>query len=161
MNPEQVALRINELYEQEARTQLDPNHADWKARLAASHQRRVEVLGFLEQRLVTSSEALYQAAVIFQNGGTSEFYKLAHQLAERAMELGSLKARWIYAAAMDRYLLSNGKLQKFGTQMVQTIDGRRSLQPVEPTTTDEERLKYGVPSLVELERRVLEWNAKL
>jgi hypothetical protein len=45
--------------------------------------------------------------------------------------------------------------------MVQTIDGRRSLQPVEPTTTDEERLKYGVPSLVELERRVLEWNAKL
>jgi hypothetical protein len=62
---------------------------------------------------------------------------------------------------MDRYLLSNGKLQKFGTQMVQTIDGRRSLQPVEPTTTDEERLKYGVPSLVELERRVLEWNAKL
>ncbi len=75
-------------------------------------------------------------------------FELANQLAERAIELGEDDARWLYAATLDRYLTSQGKPQKYGTQY-QNVDGKWVLLPVDPATTDEERAEYRVPPLQE------------
>ena len=56
------------------------------------------------------------AALVFQHSLTSTDYLLAHILAVTAVEKGDLKARWLAAATMDRYLQSVGQAQVFGTQ---------------------------------------------
>lgn len=44
-------------------------------------------------------------------------YKQAHEYAQKAIELGSTVTKWLYAASLDRWLVSQGKPQKFGTQL--------------------------------------------
>lgn len=97
-------------------------------------------------------EALYAAAWLFNHGDTPEEAARAHALAIRAAELGLRPARWLAAAALDRSLMYSGRPQKYGTNMVP--DGRRiRLWDVDPATTDEERARWDVPPLAELERR--------
>ena len=111
--------------------------------------RRLEVYGYLVNGQVASGQAFYHAAFIFQHGDCPEHYGLANTLAEKAIDLGYEDARWIYAASLDRYLLSAGKKQKFGTQF-QTEDGcTYKLKPFNPDTTDEERKAYNVPPPLE------------
>jgi hypothetical protein len=62
------------------------------------------------------------------------------------METGYSDALWIYAATLDRYLMSLGEPQKFGTQYTQ-MDGEFKQYPVDPATTDAERARYNVPPL--------------
>ena len=54
---------------------------------------------------------------------------------------------WIYAATLDRYLLSVAEKQKFGTQYTSSDGCTFALEPYDPTTTDEARAEYGVPPL--------------
>ena len=56
----------------------------------------------------------------------------------RAIELGYEPARWLAAAAYDRWLSDAGLPQKFGTQY-RSEGGRWILLPVDSSTTDEER----------------------
>ncbi len=85
-------------------------------------------------------------AYLFQHGDTTEDFRLAHEYAKKAIDMGSNVTKWLYAATLDRWLVSKGKPQKFGTQFKQ-INGTWELFPVDPVTTDEEREKYGVPAL--------------
>jgi len=82
-----------------------------------------------------------------------EVYKEAHEFAKRAVELGSKVTKWLYAASLDRWLVSQGKLQKFGTQYnLETGE----ILPTEQSTTDEERAEYGVApieTLIESHRK--------
>jgi hypothetical protein len=108
--------------------------------------RRIEVLDLIENGEIHSGRNLVYAAFIFQHGDCSAHYQFANRLAQIAMEAGYTDAKWIYAASLDRYLMSIGKLQKYGTQY-SWIEGEYQLYPVDPTTTDEERAKYNVPAL--------------
>jgi hypothetical protein len=59
------------------------------------------------------------------------------------------------AAAYDRWLMYQGKPQKYGTQYVS--DGKRQrLWDVEPSTTDLERAEWDVPALVDQTRKAEE-----
>ena len=73
----------------------------------------------------------------------------ARELALKAAELGHLQlARWLAAAAYDRWLMLQNKPQKYGTQY--RSDGDRwKLWDVDPATTDAERAAWDVPSLAE------------
>ena len=64
----------------------------------------------------------YRAAFILQHGNTPEHYLRAHHLAMVALAMGYDDARWISAASLDRYLLSVGRPQIYGTQF-RTTDG--------------------------------------
>jgi hypothetical protein len=65
------------------------------------------------------------------------------------------RARWLTAAAYDRWLMYQGKPQKYGTQYVH--DGvRHRLWDVDPTTTDAERAAWKVPPLAEQLRKAEE-----
>lgn len=87
----------------------------------------------------------HYVAYLLQHGEGSEDYKLAHDYAEKAVKLGSKATRWLYAATLDRWLVSLGKKQKYGTQFLKTENGW-VLAPMDNSITDEERISWGVPA---------------
>lgn len=85
-------------------------------------KRRQEAQTLINQGTLKNSTDYYQAAMIFQHGDTSEDYKKANDLAKKGLEIGEAKGglgyescKWIYAASLDRYLLSIEQKQKYGT----------------------------------------------
>ena len=72
---------------------------------------------------------LERAAFIFQHGERPDDYLLAHNLATLAVSKGRETALWIASASLDRYLLSIGRAQIFGTQ---TGPGGAAAAPVRP-----------------------------
>ncbi len=110
-------------------------------------RRLAEVEDLLQQDEVLSPDDLYYAAMIFQHGSSVEHFRRAHSLAEQSMNSGYEPAKWLYAASLDRLLVNEGKLQKFGTQYKLTETGEEEFYPCDPTTTDEERMKYNVKPL--------------
>ena len=95
-----------------------------------------------------TADDFYHAARPFQHGDTPDDAWQDHTLALRACDLGSQPARWMAAAAYDRWLMYQGRLQHYGTQFVS--DGRRQRRwDVDPTTTDDERAAWDVPPLAE------------
>ncbi len=133
---------------------------------AADQQRRREIMGYLQEGKINTANDLFYAALIFQHGNCPDHYKLGNLLAEKAMQKGDATVmggdgavRWLYAATLDRYLISLGKPQKFGTQYWRP-SGRWELYPVDSSTTDHERLLYNVPSLAAAKARAEEMNAK-
>jgi hypothetical protein len=123
---------------------------------------------------------LASAAIILQHSVLPEDYQLAHELAGKALKLKPSKEEletfatnngqnfdqektlqqwyshlnWLYTITIDRFLMATGKQQKYGTQILMVPGGKKALYPVDPTVTDEERAKYGVPTLAELEKQV-------
>jgi hypothetical protein len=97
----------------------------------------------------------YHAAMILQHGRTAEDFDLAHQLSLKASELEPTDraARWLAAATKDRYLMTLGKPQLYGTQFKRDPGGPWYLYPVDPSITDEERAKWNVPPLAEAKKR--------
>ena len=163
-----VSARLAILFEQdEAREKNAPNaaasskvsRAYWKKVVTEDQRRQLEVMGYLQKGELNSANDLYHSAMIFQHGNCPEHFKLANSLAEKAMERGSDGARWLYAATLDRYLMSQGKPQKFGTQFV-TVGktGTWELYDCDPTTTDEERARYKVPSLAVQKQKLEKLN---
>lgn len=100
-------------------------------------------------------EALYYAAWLFNHGDSIPEARRAHELAREAAKGGVRAARWLAAAAYDRWLMYQGKPQKYGTQFVP--DGTRvRLWDTDPSTTDAERRKWDVPLIEEQLRRAEE-----
>lgn len=77
------------------------------------------ILEFHEQGKISSPETLYQAAMILQHGTKAEHYELAYILAREANETGYENELW--KAAYDRWMLSLGKHQVYGTQTTATF----------------------------------------
>ncbi|WP_018348757.1 hypothetical protein [Longispora albida] len=97
---------------------------------------------------VSAPADYYHAALIFQHGEGLDDIGQAHQLAQQAVNLGHRPARWLAAAALDRWLMMQGRPQRFGTQFVP--DGTRwRLWDVEPATTDADRAAWDVPRLAD------------
>jgi len=82
-------------------------------------------------------------ALLLQHGNSSDDFKLAHKYAKKAVNMGSNVTKWLYAATLDRYLLSIGEKQKFGTQFDLSGDEPK-LAPYDDSITDLERADYGV-----------------
>ena len=108
-----------------------------------------------DRKRLTTGEHFYFAAWIFNHGDTPEDAEKAHQFALEAVRLNYSPARWLAAAAYDRWCMYRGNPQKFGTQYVS--DGKRQrLWDVLPETTDQERANWDVPSLAEQIRKAVE-----
>jgi hypothetical protein len=143
---------------QELRALFEQDQADRRGELPADlyerdawRRHRVEQL--LAHGTVADPDDLFYAAMVFQHGADRAHFLRAHRLARRAAELGSTRpARWLAAAAYDRWLMAGGLPQKYGTQY-RPAGGRWVLHEVDPTTTDEERARWDVPPLAEALRR--------
>jgi hypothetical protein len=115
--------------------------------------RRQRVKELLESEALQSPEDYFHAAIVFQHGETLEDFWRAHELAMRGAELGHPSCRQLAAAAYDRWLVNQGKPQKFGTQVGSRDGGPIQLWDVDPTVTDEERAAWDLPPLA----AVLQW----
>jgi hypothetical protein len=122
--------------------------------------RRRRVAELLAAGAAEAGEDFFHAAMVFQHGEGLSDYQRAHDLALRAAELGHRPGRWLAAAAYDRWLMNQGRPQKYGTQY-RGIGDRYELYEVDPTTTDEERAEWDVPPLAEALRRAGDMAARL
>lgn len=130
------------------------NHINWDDKNEVEvlrqrdRERKEKAMELIETGGLISGLDYHHASLILQHGETTEDYKLAHELAEKAVNLGDETAKWLYAATFDRWLLSSGKSQRYGTQFKQNKSGEWELAlPIDPSITDEERIKYNVPPL--------------
>ncbi len=126
----------------------------------ASQGRRSRVEALLKTGKLQTAEDYFHAAFVFQHGDSLEYWAQAHLLARTAADLGYPKARYQAAAAYDRWLMRQGRPQKYGTQSVGE-DGKVRVWDYDPGTTDEERLAWDVPILIELLERVRPLNENL
>ncbi len=109
-------------------------------------QRRARANEIVVSGGAIAAEDYFHAAKLFQHGDTPNDAWNAHTLALKAAEGGYRPARWLSAAALDRWLMYQGKPQKYGTNYV--WDGYRDrLWDVDPATTDDERAEWDVPPL--------------
>ncbi|MBL8820373.1 MAG: hypothetical protein JNL58_30395 [Planctomyces sp.] len=72
--------------------------------------------GQLESFSRQTASSKYHAAMILQHGDSPEDYKAAYYLALAADEDGMSEARSLWRAAYDRWQVSIGQPQKYGTQ---------------------------------------------
>ena len=121
-------------------------YAELRERDSGRRERALEALTALRESGKLSPEDLYHAAWLYNHGDAPDEAKLAHELASVAARRGHGPARWLAAAAYDRWCMYEGRPQKYGTQFVP--DGERyRLWDVEAATTDAERAEWDVPAL--------------
>ncbi len=116
-------------------------------------KRRRKVLNLLKNNKIKKAENLFYAAIILHHSDNPKHLKLANNLSKQALDKNYAPARWLYAITLDRYLKSQGKKQKFGTQFYQSLETKEwKIYSYAQETTDKERQKYDVPPLKELQK---------
>ncbi len=107
---------------------------------------------------LVSGDDHYHAAYLLQHGTLPEEFRRAHDFAGEAMRRGSVPARWLFAATLDRWLVSIGERQQYGTQYVRLGTHGFALYTVDPQISDTERSQYDVPPLAEQLRMLTRRN---
>lgn len=88
-----------------------------------------------------SNDQRVQLAFLFQHSPYSDDYRRAYELGNSAGDEG----RWIAAAAEDRWLLSKGEKQKWGTQFISDTEQAPMMSDEESRITDEMRVEREMP----------------
>lgn len=149
-----VSLELKELFDrdQSERQELRDNcdDADRVDQLLANDARRLirarEIYSEYEAgALLLANEERVQLAFLFQHSIEGDDYRKAHELGSSAGEAGA----WIAAAAEDRWLLSKGDKQKWGTQFTRDNQQAPMLSDEESGVTDDMRRERGIPSRAE------------
>ena len=147
---------LAELYEADQRDRTAPSEGSIMDRDA---ERRRAVDALLAHGAAKTSEDYFHAAMVYQHGDEPSDIDRAHALALRAMEITPThpKAAWLAAASEDRGHMYRGEPQRFGTQF-RIEDGVWVLYRTDPTVTDEERARWGVPPIAQARARAAEMN---
>jgi tetratricopeptide (TPR) repeat protein len=134
---------------------------DWIVVSKRDSLREVRIYELLDSNKVRTSLDYHNAAMIFQHGGDSVAYGMAVTLMRKSIELDSTANKWLLAAAIDRYLLSKGEPQIYGTQYWKMKDQPWELREIDTTKiTDAERIEYGVETLAQQREKVIRMNRK-
>jgi len=127
---------------------------DWASVDVRDAARRDEVRRLYRQGKLRTGNDYYRAAVILQHGKEPEDFLLAHDFAIVAVSLGRSSCRWLIAATEDRFLLSIGRRQRFGTQFrTDAAERAPRLYPVDGAITDGLRQALDLPTLSEVKER--------
>ena len=98
--------------------------------------------------------------MVLQHANKADDHLLAHELCVVALAKGEREARWLAAAAEDRFLMNIGRPQRFGTQYRSVgPNDPVKLYEVGPGVTDGLRHEMGVPTLDEARKREAMMNA--
>jgi len=131
---------------------------DWTVVSPRDEARLKRVKELYLQNQVQTGNDYSNAALILQHSNTPEDYLLAHELCVVAIS----KQRGVEslaAASEDRFLMSIGRPQRFGTQY--KSDGPNQpyrLYKIDSGVTDQLRRTMNVPSLAEAKAREAEMN---
>jgi len=128
---------------------------------AARQQRRIgKAREYVAAGQVGSAADHFYAGLILATSSSLDDLEAATLLGLKAAELGEERGFRVAAEAIDKALRIRGEPQRYGTQVsyLEVIQEWR-LDPLDPRTTDEERVAMGVAPLAELEAFVRELNA--
>ncbi len=159
----EVILDNEELVEIYKADQADrqTQQIDWNIVSKRDSLREVRIYELLDSNKVRTSLDYHNAAMIFQHGGDSVAYGMAVKLMKKSIELDSTANKWLLAAAIDRYLLSKGEPQIYGTQYWRMKDQPWELREIDTTKiTDAKRIEYGVETLAQQREKVKRMNKK-
>ena len=127
-------------------------------------KRLARVLELVAEEQLSEASDYYHAAMILQHsspgseGYKPEHYLLAHTLAVVAGFQGHEEARWLSAAALDRYFFWTDQEQFYGTQYKRDEDGRWQPGRASAYLTGALRREFGLPSQEEKQKRADSWN---
>lgn len=111
----------------------------------ASHdlQRRMRIGEIFGEGCLKSAADYEAAFIVYQHGNTANQYFQAFLWSQQALALGDTHVKGDVATAMDRYLVSTGQKELFGTQAIQpTLGGCWCIQPVEESFPQSLRDEY-------------------
>ena len=163
MPPETDNLRVEELHasDQKDREKVYSSAQDVATLKERDRARREELLDLMGRGEVNTPNDLYRAAVILLHGAEAKDFLIAHRLSVISAVQGHRAARWLCAASLDRFLMSVGQPQAYGTQFeLGEEDARYQLRlPIDDSTLLHfEKRFFGVPSVVE---RLAQLNGRL
>jgi hypothetical protein len=127
---------------------------------AFDRMRRLRVMRLLEDGGAKTARDHFNAALVLQHGDDPLDYKLANELCKKAVALDpSMKeAKWLMAASWDRYLMSLGKPQWYGTQF-KIVDGKYYLAEADLSrVNDEERRAVGTRTIEQIKEFLKKQN---
>jgi hypothetical protein len=153
---------MKRIYEDDQNARQNPgdiSEQEWIAIGRHDAERRSQTRKLLADGELHTGEDFTRAAFIFQHGGTSDDYLLAHTLAMVAVTKGDESASWIGAASLDRYLQSIEQPQIYGTQFGRDSEGTTTQQPYNrDLIADALRHQLGVPSLATQQEQLQYWT---
>lgn len=152
---------LKKMYEEDQKAR-EAEHINWKELTKQDSVRRSIVKSMIKQNVLSTSNDYYHAAMVFQHGKDSTSYKLAwdYSLKAAMMDSTNTNARWLSAASYDRYLISIGKPQVYGTQFI-ILDKKYYLQEIDTTkVTDLERKYYGTRTIEEIKEYLTKQNGE-
>lgn len=163
MPPETDNLRLEELYagDQKDREPVLSTQQQVEQLRSRDSARRREVFEMITAGQVNTANDLYRAAVILLHGVEPKEFLAAHRLAVMASVNGHKPARWLSAASLDRFLMSVGLPQTYGTQFELDADsGRYQLRlPIDDSALLHfEKRFFNVPAVIE---RLAQLNRKM
>lgn len=161
---EEVARMYAE--DQSDREPKDGKSIDWTVVRPRDKARQTRVMELYTAGELLTGRDYYHAGMILQHGNRPEDYLLCHELCVAAVfEAGHSEkvswlpdAKWLAAASEDRFLLSIGRSQRFGTQFGKERNSPWRLKKLEDGVTDELRKAWSVPALSKAKERETEMN---
>ncbi len=129
---------------------------DWSVVDQRDRARGAHVKELYETNQLKTGNDYYSAALILQHATTAEDHLLAHELCVVAVSRGIQKAKWLAAASEDRFLMTIGRPQRFGTQFQSVAGGPVQLYEIEAGVTDELRRLMDVRALQEAKEEIEE-----
>lgn len=148
--PLTASQELAKLYEEDQadRESVAGRTQDWEAISIRDERREARVKALLAAGPLDNGAAYYHAAMVLQHATTPDDYLLAHDLCVIAIARGESKAKWLAAASLDRFLMSIGRPQRFGTQYHSSRSFKPPrLYPVDPGVSDVLRQELDVPTL--------------
>lgn len=118
---------------------------------ARTHERAQKVRELLADCGSTkASDHLNASLVLVQSNDEFDLVE-AQKAGLKAAELGDNRGFRVAAEALDKQMMKQGKMQRYGTQFVwEPVLHAWRLYNTDPRTTDEERKAMGVPPLAQL-----------
>ncbi len=152
---------LKNMFDEDQGTRLN-DKIDWKILLKQDSVRRSEVQVMINQNKLLTTNDYYRAAMIFQHGTDSVSYKMAMNLSKKAyvVDTSNHFALLLTVTSLDRYLLSIGKPQIYGTQFM-IRENKWYLRDFDTTiVTDNERKRYGAKTLNEIKEYLKKKNGE-
>ena len=149
-----------EIYENDQNDRKTDN-INWQEVNKRDSLRRVRVNEIIDLNKIKTAKDYKNAAMVFQHGNDSTDYGKAVRFMKKAIDLDSTINKWLLAATTDRYLLSKGEPQIYGTQFYKEGDEPWILSEIDTTKiTDAERIEYGVETLAEQRLKIIKMNSE-
>ena len=135
------------------------NSSDALALAQRAMIRADKVAQLIQEGKVETAADHFNAALVLVQCTRENDLLVAHEQALAAAELGEKRGFRVAAEAIDKLMVKRGMLQRYGTQFVwEPVLRAWRLYPLDPRTTDAERMAMGVPALEGLKRQEAELN---